>query len=119
MFDFNTVTEFSHTYCIGICAFLVPANLLATLQTIVLTGIKRSQLQVQLAAAFASIFALVMVLHVFTWFAIGVVMAPTYILLAMGSICLGANIWAMVYPSSIRQLIEVVLSFFRVLMVNG
>lgn len=112
MFDFNTVIEFSHTYCIGICAFLVPANLLATLQTIIFTGRKRSQIQVQLAAAFASIFALLMVFHVFTWFAIGVVMPPTYILLALGSICLGTNIWAVVHPSSIRRLVGVSVSVF-------
>ncbi|HLO48051.1 MAG TPA: hypothetical protein VK211_06475 [Kamptonema sp.] len=112
MFDLNTVTEFSHTYCIGICAFLVPANLLATLQTIIFTCIKRSQIQVQLAAAFASIFAILMVLHVFAWFAIGVVMPPTYILLALGSICLTINIWAVVYPSSIRRLIGFFASVF-------
>jgi len=112
MFDFNTVTEFSHTYCIDICTFLVPANLLATLQTIIFTGIKRSQLQVQLAAAFASVFGLLMIFHVFTWFAIGVVMAPTYILLALGSICLGTNIWAVVHPSSMRRLVGVLASVF-------
>jgi hypothetical protein len=35
-----------------------------------------------------------MILHVFAWFIIGVVMAPTYILLGLGSICLLVNLKA-------------------------
>ena len=116
MFDFYTVTAFSHRHCIEICAFLVPANLVATLQTIIFTGIKRSQLQVQLAAAVGSIYALIMILHVFTWLAIGVVMAPTYILFLLGSICLGTNIWAVVHSSSMSRLLE---SLFQFLLRNS
>lgn len=37
MFDFNTLAEFSRAYCIGICAFLIPANLVATSLTIIFT----------------------------------------------------------------------------------
>lgn len=110
MFDFNTVADFSHRYCIEICAFLVPANLLASLQTIIFTGIKRPRIQVDLTAGVASIYALVMILHVFTWFAIGVVMAPTYILLLLASICLGINIWAVVHPSSMNRLVRILAS---------
>lgn len=113
MFDFSTVNAFSHRHCIEICAFLVPANLLATLQTIIFTGIKRSQLQVRLGAAVGSFYALIMILHVFTWLAIGVVMAPTYILFLLGSICLGTNIWAAVHSSSMSRLVGYVLSVFR------
>ncbi|WP_275524655.1 hypothetical protein [Kamptonema sp. UHCC 0994] len=116
MFDFYTVTAFSHRHCIEICAFLVPANLLATLQTIIFTGIKRSQLQVHLGAAVGSIYALIMILHVFTWLAIGVVMAPTYILFLLGSICLGTNIWAVVHSSSMSRLVE---SLFQFLLRNS
>ena len=94
MFDFNTLAEFSRAYCIGICAFLIPANLVATSLTIIFTVLRRPVVQVYLAAGFASIVASVMILHVFTWFMIGVVMASTYILLGLGSICLFANLGA-------------------------
>ncbi|KAB8335447.1 hypothetical protein SD80_003785 [Scytonema tolypothrichoides VB-61278] len=91
MLDFNTLIAFSSTYCIGICAFLIPANLISTFSTIILTLLNRPAIQIWQSAGIASLFAVLMVLHVFAWFMIGVVMAPTYILLVLGSICLLAN----------------------------
>lgn len=113
MIDFNTVTEFSYTYCIAICAFLVPANLLTTLQTAILTGLNRPRIQVWASAVVASFWATAMIFHVFTWFAIGVVMPPTYILLFMGITCLTINVWAIAHPASMVQLIRVAVSVFR------
>ncbi|KAF3886834.1 MULTISPECIES: hypothetical protein [Nostocales] len=94
MLDFHTLTGFSSTYCIGICAFLIPANLLATSLTIIFRLLHRPTVQVWQAAGIASIFALLMILHVLAWFMIGVVMAPTFILLGLASICLLANLGA-------------------------
>ncbi|MEA5569899.1 hypothetical protein [Calothrix sp. UHCC 0171] len=91
MLDFNTLAEFSRTHCIGICAFLVPANLLTTLVTVVWAFQQRGRQQVQQPAAIASMFALVMILHVYTWFQVGVVMAATYILLSLAVSCLIIN----------------------------
>ncbi|MEG3860940.1 hypothetical protein [Microcoleus sp. herbarium12] len=113
MLDFNTVTEFSHSYCIAICAFLVPANLLTTLQTGILTGLNRPRMQVWASAVVAGLWATAMIFHVFTWFAIGVVMPPTYILLAMAIACLAINVWALGHPSSMMQLIRVARSALR------
>jgi hypothetical protein len=113
MLDFNTVTEFSHTYCVAICAFLVPANLLTTLQAVILTGLNRPRIQVQASVLVASVFAITMIFHVFTWFIIGVVMPPTFILLLMAVTCLTINIWAIAHPASIVQLIRLMVSFFR------
>jgi hypothetical protein len=110
MLDFHTITKFSHTYCIAICAFLVPANLLATLQTGIFTGLNRPRKQVWASAVFASFWATAMIFHVFTWFAIGVVMPPTYILLLMALTCLAINVWAIGYPESMMQLIRVTVS---------
>ena len=110
MLDFNTVTEFSHTYCIAICAFLVPANLLATLMTGILTGLNRPKVQVRASVVVASLFATAMIFHVFTWFAIVVVMPPTYILLLMAIVCLAINMWAIGHPASMMQLIQVAIS---------
>ncbi len=94
MLDFNTLTEFSGTYCIGICAFLIPANLVTTSSTIIFTLLGRPMIDIWQTALIASIFALLMILHVFAWFMMGVVMAPTYILLGLGSMCLFANLGA-------------------------
>ena len=113
MLDFNTVTEFSHTYCIAICAFLVPANLLTTLQTAILTGLNRPRIQVWASVVVASLWATAMIFHVFTWFAIGVVMPPTYILLVMAITCLTINVWAIAHPASMMQLIRVAVSVVR------
>lgn len=94
MLDFNTLTEFSSTYCVGICAFLIPANLVATSSTVILTLLARPAIYIWQTALIASLFALLMIMHVFAWFMIGVVMAPTYILLGLGSICLFVNFGA-------------------------
>jgi len=94
MLDLNTLAEFSRTNCIGICAFLVPANLLTTLVTMILTWKQRSSQQVHQSAGIAIAFAVIMILHVYTWFAIGIVMAPTYILLSLAVTCLLANLGA-------------------------
>ncbi len=92
MLDFNTLAEFSRTHCIAICAFLVPANLAATSVTLISSAIHRPQSQVFCVAGIASIPALVMGLHVFTWFMIGTVAASTYILLFLGMTCLSINL---------------------------
>ncbi|TVP56619.1 MAG: hypothetical protein EA343_23420 [Nodularia sp. (in: Bacteria)] len=97
MLDFNVLAEFSRTNCTGICAFLVPANIIATSLTIILTVMRRPINQVWKSVGLASIFALVMVLHVFTWFMIGVVMWPTYILLSLAISCLLTNFAAVLW----------------------
>ncbi|GET36218.1 hypothetical protein [Microseira sp. BLCC-F43] len=106
MIDLNSIFEFSRTHCLAICGFLVPANLLATLQTLILVGLNRPQYQVQRATVMAITCALAMVLHVYTWFAIGVVMPPTYILLSLGSVCLCLNIWALGHRESMMRLLR-------------
>jgi len=97
MLDFNTLTEFSRANCVSICAFLVPANLLVTLLTISLTLLRRPSHQVWQSAGIACIFASVMILHVYTWFMIGVVMPPTYILLWLAITCLLTNLAAIIF----------------------
>ncbi|MDY7024289.1 MAG: hypothetical protein SWJ54_23570 [Cyanobacteriota bacterium] len=105
--DLSTIAEFSRVNCAAICAFLVPANLLATLQTLIFTGLKFSQLRVQLIVGFASFYAILMLLHVYSWFSIGVVMMPTYILLFLGGFCLSLNAWAIAHPASLSSLLQI------------
>lgn len=114
MFNINLLFEFSRNHCVAICTLMVPANLLLTLRTILLVGRLRSQIQVQQAMVTASFFALTMLLHVFTWFIIGVVMAPTYILLTLACVCLSLNLWAIAHPASMRQLLRASIPSFSV-----
>lgn len=105
MVDFSNLLEFSHHYCVAICAALVPANLVATLGAIGLVGLKRPAAQVWQASGLGSVFALLMMLHVLTWFIIGVVMLPTFVLLLLGASCLSTNLWAVLHPGSMRKLL--------------
>jgi hypothetical protein len=87
----SPASDVSRGYCVQICAFLVPANLLATIQGLVMMAIDRP-LWERLAVGLAgSCYATLMVLHVATWFAVGVVMAPTYVLMALAVVCLVMN----------------------------
>lgn len=107
MIDINILWEFSRNHCIAICAFLVPANLLATLLTMILVAVDRPRMQVWGAATGAFIPAIAMFLHVLSWFIIGVVMAPTYILLVLGCVCLLINFWAVSAPKTMSYLLRV------------
>jgi hypothetical protein len=87
MIDFNTLAEFSRNYCVSICAFLVPANLVTTVLTLLFLYFGRPTRQVFPIASLALLFALTMFLHVATWLMIGVVMSPTFILFGLGLTC--------------------------------
>lgn len=106
MLDFNSLLHFSHVHCVAICSALVPMNLLATLQTLILIGLNRPLSSVWGSTAIAITVAILMVLHVLSWFVIGVVMIPTFVLLALGTVCLSINLWAVSHPRSLRKLIE-------------
>jgi len=102
----DALFEFSRSNCIGICAFLVPANLLATLQTLIMSGLRRPHSQMRLITGCSIVYALVMVLHVYTWFAAGVVMIPTYVLLSLGCTCLAINLGTIAQPIRMSNLLS-------------
>jgi hypothetical protein len=112
MLDFNplfeSVFDWSRTNCIGICAFLVPANMIATLQTMIFTGLRYQRSQILVINFLAVFYAAAMILHVFTWFVVGMIMAPTFILLFLGVVCLGINIWAIAKPENIGDWMVVI-----------
>jgi hypothetical protein len=108
MFDYTALFEFSRNHCVAICAFLVPANLLTTLGTLVLSARNRPLRQIFAVAAIALFWAGLMVLHVMTWFLIGVVMAPTFVLLGLGSVCLVINLWAVLNQANLRHLLSAI-----------
>lgn len=97
MFDLTNLAELSRTHCISLCAFLVPAILVATCLTMVLAALRRPKVRVWQSAGIASVFAVVMLWHVYTWFEAGVVMVPTYVLLWLSSSCLISNLGAIAY----------------------
>lgn len=101
VFDLEPLFEFSRSNCVAICAFLVPANLITTLQTMILVFLKRPILNVNLSAAIAITFALTLFLHVATWFVIGVVTPVTFILGALGTTCILINLVAIIYRRKI------------------
>jgi hypothetical protein len=106
MIDFSSVLAFSQTHCVTICAVLVPVNLLATMLTIAITGCDRPATQIWTSCGFASLAALIMVLHVASWFVVGVVMIQTFVLLLLGGVCLAVNLWAVQHPHSLRWVLS-------------
>lgn len=111
MFDLTSLCEFSRANCVAICAFLVPLNLLLTIVTMVFAELQRPHLQVRQAALLACIPAVVMVLHVYTWWMIGVIMAPTFILLGLASTCLGINVWATIHSQTLAGVLRPLWKF--------
>ena len=88
----NFLFEFSRHNCVGICAFIVPSILLLTLATIVLFVTNKSKNTSTITASLGIILGLIMLGHVFSWFSIGVVLGPSYILVALASVCLLINL---------------------------
>lgn len=109
MLDINALFEFSRSNCVTICAFLVPANLITTIVTMTFVGLGRSFNQIFVAAGIASLFSGIMVLHVLTWFLIGVVMPPTFILLTLGTLCLATNLWGLFGQKSMARVLHAIM----------
>jgi prepilin signal peptidase PulO-like enzyme (type II secretory pathway) len=103
--DLNSITEFSRCHCIGICAVLVPLNLLLSTSTIFLLGTNRSRQLIYATVGIAIWPALALFLHVATWWSIGVVMLPTFILPVLATICLATHAYAIVNPRQMRALL--------------
>ncbi|MGB5967329.1 MAG: hypothetical protein WBG70_03280 [Spirulinaceae cyanobacterium] len=97
MLDTSSLFEFSRSNCIAICAFLVPANLLATSQTLLYLLLRRPSSHLYLAVTLAVSLAVIMVCHVATWFVIGVVQIQTFVLFGLGSTCLVVNLGVIAY----------------------
>lgn len=103
MLDLEPIFEFSRHNCIAICSFLVPANLTATVTTLVLSVIGKSVFKMRFTTAIASILAITLFLHVSTWFVIGVITPVTFILFGLGTTCLLINILAIAYRDKLSD----------------
>lgn len=103
MFDLETIFQFSRNNCVAICGFLVPINLLTTIQTFILLWWQRPLWQLRLCATIAIAFALTLFLHIATWFIIGVITPVTFILAGLGATCIMINLALVIYRDSILQ----------------
>ena len=103
MFDIETIFQFSRNNCVAICAFLVPINLLTTIQTFILLLSQRPVFQLRLSATVAIAFALTLFLHIATWFIIGVITPVTFILAGLGATCIVINLALVIYQDSILR----------------
>ena len=106
MFDLEPIFQFSRQNCVAICSVLVPANLLATLQTLIFLGMQSPLLQIKVSVTIATVLALALFLHVATWFIIGVITPVTFILAGLGATCLLTNLVAVIYRKDINYLIS-------------
>ncbi len=103
MLDLQSFFEFSRLNCVAICSFLIPANLIVTLTTLVLVATDQSLSKMRWSKTIASWLAVALFLHVSTWFMIGVVTPVTFILFGLGTTCLIANVMAVAYRQKIAQ----------------
>lgn len=119
----ETMMHFSHTYCVSICGFFMVFNVLGTGQTVLFTGLNLALWQIKLMASMSSLFALVIIAHVFSWFAVGVVAWQTFVLLSLCTLFLAINIWAFCHADSQRKLLNFifnkVVNFFKNLFGNN
>ncbi|PSB10250.1 hypothetical protein C7B62_10025 [Pleurocapsa sp. CCALA 161] len=110
MFDFQPLFEFSRQNCVEICSFLVPANLITTITTLVLIATGQSLTKLRWSKGIATVLASALFLHVSTWFAIGIVTPVTFILFGLGSTCLVINLLAVAYRQQAQLLSAKLLS---------
>jgi hypothetical protein len=99
----SSFCTFSITYCVAICTVLIPTALLCTFAALYWLRSQRPQAEVLSAAALGSLAAVALALHVFSWILLGVVMAPTYLLLSLAALCFGLNLWAVARPASLLK----------------
>ncbi len=111
MLELNSIAEFSRCHCIGICAFLVPTHLLLASVTMWFVTVDRSLRQIYTAVGLSIVAATIMLLHVATWWAIGVVMLPTFILPILAVTCLAIDAIAIFWPQQMRLFL---LALFRI-----
>jgi hypothetical protein len=110
----DTIAEFSRCHCVSICAFLVPTNLLLASAVLLLTALDRSVRTIYAIAGIGVLPALALFLHVATWWSIGVVMLPTFILPLLATTCLAIYAYAVINRQHLRNLLLSIYSWLQV-----
>jgi hypothetical protein len=109
--DFAILAEHSRHHCVAICSFLVPANLISICLVLCCVAYKRSFLPVPLVTLLSSIFAFALLAHVSTWFIIGTIALPTFILTGLSFICLTIDFWALFKRQQLQTYLLIVWQF--------
>lgn len=109
MFYLEPVFEFSRHNCVAICSFLVPANLIATITTLMLVVRGKSLFEIHWSKRIASVLAIALFLHVSTWFIIGVITPVTFVLFSLGTSCLAIDQMAVIYRREIVRILNTIL----------
>ena len=112
MLELTSIVEFSRSHCIGICAVLVPTNLGLAIATMLLVGLNRSARTIYTTVALSVLPAIILLLHVATWWAIGVVMLPTFILPVLATTCLVIQAYALINPQQLRNSLIATSKFY-------
>ncbi|MBE9196245.1 hypothetical protein IQ219_13240 [Synechocystis sp. LEGE 06083] len=108
------LADFSRGHCVGICAALVPSILLCTTICAGLIALDRPRWSVNTAYVATLVACGVMVLHVASWFSIGVITPVTFILLGLSLSCGSLATlfwrcspqWQEFYHSGLREIIK-------------
>lgn len=111
MLSLNALLDFSRCNCVGICASLVPINILSTALTVYKVSRDHSPRSIRASIGFSSLAAILLALHDLSWLIIGVIMAPTYILFTIAVVCLSFNAWAGFHPRSMRQTVLAIVGY--------
>ena len=111
MLELGSIAEFSRSHCVGICAVLVPINLCLAGITTLLVALGRSPRLIYATVGVSFLPAIILLLHVATWWSIGVVMLPTFILPVLAIICLANNAYAIINPQHMKKLVITILEF--------
>ncbi|ABB58506.1 conserved hypothetical protein [Synechococcus elongatus PCC 7942 = FACHB-805] len=82
-----SLSMFSREHCIALCGALVPLTILLTFSAILLVLAEAPRIWQRSLALAGALPAILMVLHVYSWWAVGVVAAPTFILCGLTVIC--------------------------------
>ena len=105
--------EFSRNNCLSFCGFLVPANLLLVITTWFLCIVPQNSINwVRYSGTTGNILSLILILHVVSWWKVGVVAGPSFILVGLGGICLTLNFLTIIFYQQIR-------SFWRTYLIDN
>ena len=90
----------------------MPTNLGLASATMVLVGLNRSTRTIYTTVALSVLPAIILLLHVATWWAIGVVMLPTFILPVLATTCLVIQACALINPQQLRNSLIATSKFY-------
>ncbi len=85
------LADFSRGNCVGICSALVPLILLSTAFCGGVTYFRQPRPIINVAYGAVIVFCSAMVLHVASWFSIGIITPVTFILLGLSLTCVGVS----------------------------